>query len=60
VRGGAHPSMALLAQLAGVGAGSAWPLVRELFGWWQFRNRREVAELSGPDVDAVRQRHQRG
>nr|WP_254906205.1 IS110 family transposase [Paraburkholderia youngii] len=32
---GAHPGMALLAQLAGIGSGSAWTLVRELFGWRQ-------------------------
>ncbi|MGF6472896.1 IS110 family transposase [Paraburkholderia youngii] len=32
VRSGAHPGMALLAQLAGIGAGSACTLVRELFG----------------------------
>jgi transposase len=47
VRSGAHPGMALLAQLAGIGAGSAWTLVRELFGWRQFRNRREVASCLG-------------
>jgi transposase len=47
VRSGAHPGMALLAQLAGIGAGSAWTLVRELFGWRQFRNRREVAGCLG-------------
>lgn len=35
VRSGAPPGMALLAQLAGIGAGSAWTLVRELFGWRQ-------------------------
>nr|WP_246279034.1 transposase [Paraburkholderia ultramafica] len=39
--------MALLAQLAGIGNGSAWTLVRELFGWRQFRNRREVAGCLG-------------
>ncbi|MPW24104.1 IS110 family transposase [Paraburkholderia sp. CNPSo 3157] len=44
---GAHPGMALLAQLAGIGTGSAWTLVRELFGWRQFRNRREVAGSLG-------------
>jgi transposase len=47
VRSGALPGMALLAQLAGIGAGSAWTLVRELFGWRQFRNRREVAGCLG-------------
>ncbi|WP_313068176.1 transposase [Paraburkholderia sp. LEh10] len=47
VRSGAHPGMALLAQLAGIGAGSACTLVRELFGWRQFRNRRELAGCLG-------------
>jgi transposase len=47
VRSGAHPGMALLAQLAGIGAGSAWTLVRELFGWRQFHNRRELAGCLG-------------
>jgi transposase len=47
VRSGAHPGMALLAQLAGIGTGSAWTLVRELFGWRQFRNRRELAGCLG-------------
>ena len=47
VRNGSYPSMALLAQLAGIGASSAWTLVRELFGWRQFRNRREVAGCLG-------------
>ncbi|MGF6439825.1 IS110 family transposase [Paraburkholderia youngii] len=44
---GAHPGMALLAQLAGIGSGSAWTLVRELFGWRQFHNRRELAGCLG-------------
>jgi transposase len=30
-----------------IGAGSAWTLVRELFGWRQFRNRRELAGCLG-------------
>ncbi|KVZ77675.1 IS110 family transposase [Burkholderia ubonensis] len=47
VRSGAHPGMALLAQLAGIGAGSACTLVRELFGWRQFLNRRELAGCLG-------------
>ncbi|NVI09651.1 IS110 family transposase [Paraburkholderia youngii] len=47
VRSGAHPGMALLAQLAGIGTGSAWTLVRELFGWRQFHNRRELAGCLG-------------
>jgi len=41
VRDGEQPSIAMLAQLAGIGTGSAWTLVKELFGWRQFRNRRE-------------------
>ena len=47
VRSGAHPGMVLLSQLAGIGAGSAWTLIRELFGWRQFRNRRELAGCLG-------------
>jgi transposase len=47
VRSGLHPGMALLAQLAGIGTGSAWTLMRELFGWRQFHNRREVAGCLG-------------
>ncbi|MGF6507816.1 IS110 family transposase [Paraburkholderia sp. 32] len=47
VRSGSHPGMALLAQLAGIGTGSAWTLMRELFGWRQFHNRREVAGCLG-------------
>jgi hypothetical protein len=43
VRSGVYPGMSLLAQLAGIGTGSAWTLVRELFGWQQFHNRRELA-----------------
>jgi transposase len=31
----------------GVGAQSAWLLVREVFGWRQIRNRRELAALAG-------------
>jgi len=47
VRSGAHPGMTLLSQLAGIGAGSACTLIRELFGWRQFRNRRELAGCLG-------------
>ena len=47
VRSGLHPGMALLAQLAGIGTGSAWTLMSELFGWRQFHNRREVAGCLG-------------
>ncbi len=47
VRSGAQPAIAQLAHLAGIGTGSAWVLVRELFGWRQFHNRREVAACLG-------------
>ena len=42
VRSGAQPAIALLARLAGIGTGSAWTLVKELFGWRRFHNRREL------------------
>ncbi|MBB5405560.1 transposase [Paraburkholderia atlantica] len=47
VRGGAQPSIAALARLTGVGTGSAWTLLKELFGWRKFRNRRELAACLG-------------
>jgi transposase len=47
VRNGAQPAIALLAQLASIGTGSAWTLVKELFGWRQFHNRRQVAGCLG-------------
>ena len=47
VRSGALPAIAVLARLAGIGTGSAWTLVKELFGWRQFHNRREVAGCLG-------------
>jgi transposase len=33
--------------LAGIGVNSAWLFVREVFGWRQIRNRRELAALAG-------------
>jgi transposase len=36
-----------LLQLKGVGVVGAWILVREIFGWRQIRNRRELASLVG-------------
>lgn len=36
-----------LKELQGIGPESAWVLVRELFGWRRFRNRREVGSLIG-------------
>lgn len=36
-----------LKQLRGIGPGSSWLLVRELFGWRHFQNRRKLAALAG-------------
>jgi transposase len=36
-----------LARLRGIGVSSGWVLVKELFGWRRFRNRREVAGCLG-------------
>ena len=36
-----------LQRLRGIGANTAWLLVRELFGWRRIRNRRELAALAG-------------
>ncbi|WP_232440399.1 transposase [Burkholderia ubonensis] len=47
VHSGVQPMVARLARLAGIGIGSAWTLSKELFGWRQFRNRREVAGCLG-------------
>jgi transposase len=43
----AEPRVARLAQLRGIGMSSGWVLVKELFGWRVFRNRREVAGCLG-------------
>ena len=37
----------MLSLLKGIGMTSAWILVRELFGWRRFRNRREVGAAAG-------------
>jgi transposase len=37
----------LLSMLQGIGPESSWIIVRELFGWRKFSNRREVASLIG-------------
>jgi transposase len=42
-----QPQIAQLARLRGVGVGSAWVLVAELFGWRRFANRRQVAGCVG-------------
>jgi transposase len=47
VAAGSEPQVARLAQLGAIGVGSGWVLVKELFGWRQFRNRREVAGCLG-------------
>jgi transposase len=36
-----------LGGLCGIGQESSWIMVRELFGWRKFRNRRELASLTG-------------
>jgi len=36
-----------LSKLRGVGPGSSWVIVQELFGWRHFQNRREVGSLVG-------------
>ena len=50
VKEGKEPDLGkieLLNKLQGIGPESSWIIVRELFGWRQFRNRREVASLIG-------------
>ena len=42
-----EPQVAQLMQLGAIGMSSAWVLVKELFGWRGFRNRREVAGCLG-------------
>ena len=37
----------MLQQLIGIGMGSSWVFVMELFGWRQFQNRRELAGAVG-------------
>jgi transposase len=60
---GKQPLVAQLAQLRAIGPNGAWVLVKELFGWRRFANRRELAGCLGlvptprqPD----RTRHQQG
>ena len=43
----AEPQVVRLAQLRAIGIGSGWVLVKELFGWRRFHNRREVAGCLG-------------
>ena len=42
-----EPQVVRLAQLRAIGIGSSWVLVKELFGWRRFHNRREVAGCLG-------------
>ena len=44
---GKHPLVAQLTQLRAIGAKGAWILVKELFGWRHFANRRELAGCLG-------------
>lgn len=47
VRDGVQPAIPILSRLAGIGTGGAWTMVKKLFGWRQFHNRREVAGCLG-------------
>ena len=47
LEGESEPQVTRLAQLRGIGMSSGWVLVKELFGWQSFRNRREVAGCLG-------------
>ncbi|HEU5100779.1 MAG TPA: IS110 family transposase [Roseiflexaceae bacterium] len=44
---GAQPQVAQLSKLRSIGLSSAWVLVKELFGWRRFANRRELAACLG-------------
>lgn len=44
---GAHPLVAQLARLRGIGPRGAWILDKELFGWRHFTNRRQLAGCLG-------------
>lgn len=47
VAAGSEAQVARLARLGAIGVSSGWVLVKELFGWRQFRNRREVGGCLG-------------
>lgn len=47
VEGGKQPLVAQLAKLRAIGSKGAWLLVKELFGWRRFANRRELAGCLG-------------
>jgi transposase len=42
-----HPLVQQLSRLRAIGPGGAWVLVKELFGWRQFDNRRQLAASVG-------------
>jgi transposase len=44
---GKQPQVAQLAQLRAIGPKAAWVLVKEVFGWRRFANRRELAGCLG-------------
>jgi transposase len=44
---GAQPQVAQLSQLRSIGMSSAWVLIKEVFGWRRFGNRRELAGCLG-------------
>jgi transposase len=46
-QGAATEKVRRLQQLMGIGLGSSWIFVMELFGWRQFQNRRELAAAIG-------------
>lgn len=47
IAGGKQPLVAQLAKLRSIGPTGAWILVKELFGWRRFANRRELAGCLG-------------
>lgn len=50
LKGGKEPGIEKIQQLnklQGIGIESSWVIVQELFGWRQFRNRRQVGSLIG-------------
>jgi len=47
VEAGTQPLVAQLAQLRAIGPKGAWVLVKELFGWRRFANRRQLAGCLG-------------
>jgi transposase len=54
VAAGTEAQVARLVQLRAIGIGSGWVLVKELFGWRGFRNRRDVAGWHYPRFSAAK------